>query len=73
MTTVKYGLDEFIHDMSALVDEQPDQERLFDVGSAYLERLVINPDAVPERFRVPAPARPSAGAGPPIIIQDCGV
>ena len=55
MTTVKYALDEFIHDMSALVDEQPDQERLFDRGSSYLERLIVNPDAIPEQYRMPAP------------------
>lgn len=56
-TAVKYDLDEFIHDMSALVDEQPDRERLFDLGSRYLERLVVNPDAVPEQWRVPAAGR----------------
>ena len=53
-TTVKYTLDEFVHDMSSLVDEQPDQERLFDRGSSYLERLINNPDAVPEDYRIPA-------------------
>ena len=53
-TTVRYSLDEFVHDMSALVDEQPDQERLFDLGSTYLERLINNPDAVPEEYRIPA-------------------
>ena len=52
--TVRYSLDEFVHDMSALVDEQPDQERLFDRGSSYLERLINNPDAVPEEYRIPA-------------------
>ncbi|MCE2459023.1 MAG: hypothetical protein J4G14_14610 [Dehalococcoidia bacterium] len=57
MTTVKYALDEFIHDMSTLVDEQPDQERLFDRGSSYLERLIVNPDAIPEQYRMPAPGR----------------
>ncbi len=57
MLTVKYALDEFIHDMSALVDDQPDQERLFDLGSQYLERLVVNPDAIPEEYRVPARGR----------------
>ena len=56
-TAAKYSLDEFIHDMSALVDDQPDHERLFDIGSGYLERLVINPDAVAEKYRVPAPGR----------------
>ena len=53
-TAVKYSLDEFVHDMSALVDEQPDQERIFDLGSTYLERLINNPDALPEEYRIPA-------------------
>ena len=56
-TAARYSLDEFIHDMSALVDDQPDHERLFDIGSRYLERLVINPDAVAEKYRIPAPGR----------------
>ena len=54
MVTVKYSLDEFIHDMSALVDDQPEESRLFDVGSTYLERLINNPDAIPEQYQVPA-------------------
>jgi predicted metal-dependent enzyme (double-stranded beta helix superfamily) len=54
MTTVKYALDEFVHDMSALVDEQPEQDRLFDLGSSYLERLINNPEAIQDEFRVPA-------------------
>ena len=57
MTTVKYALDEFIYDMSALVDEQPDQKRLFDRGSTYLERLIVNPDAIREEYRTPAQGR----------------
>ena len=40
MAAVKYSLDEFIHDMSALVDDQPEESRLFDLGSTYLERLI---------------------------------
>ncbi len=56
-TTVKYSLEEFVHEMSALVDEQPDQERMFDVGSTYLERLINSPDAIPEEYRVPAGSR----------------
>jgi|AP95_1055475.scaffolds.fasta_scaffold03391_1 predicted metal-dependent enzyme (double-stranded beta helix superfamily) len=57
MTTTTYAFDEFVHDMTVLVDGQPDQERLFDLGSSYLERLIKNPDAVPEEFRVPAGSR----------------
>ena len=57
MTTTTYAFDEFVHDMTVLVDGQPDQERLFDLGSSYLEQLINNPDAVPEEFRVPAGSR----------------
>lgn len=63
MTIVKYSLEEFIHDMSGLVDEQPDQERLFDVGSSYLEKLIINPEAIPQEHRVPVGTGPRANHG----------
>ncbi len=54
MVVTKYSMEEFVHDMSRLVDEQPDQERLFDRGSSYLERLINDPEAVPEEYRLPA-------------------
>ena len=54
MTTVKYSLDEFIHDMNVLVDENADQDKIFDVGSSHLERLINNPEAIPDEFRFPA-------------------
>ena len=54
MLTVKYALDEFIYDMSRLVDEQPDQGTLFDRGSVYLERLINNASAIPQKYSVPA-------------------
>ena len=53
MATVKYSLDEFIHDMEALLKEQPDQHRIFDKGSSYLEKLIANPAAIPEEYLVP--------------------
>ena len=57
MARTAYALEEFVHDMTELVKSQPDQERLFDVGSSYLERLINNPDALPEEYRVPAGSR----------------
>ena len=54
MTTVKYTLDEFVHDMEGLVAGQPDSQKIFDIGSAWLERLTRNPQAISEEFRVPA-------------------
>lgn len=60
MPIAKYPLDEFIHDMTDLVAAQPDQASLFDRGSRLIERLVRDPEAVPEQYR-----RPSAGGRRP--------
>ena len=65
MAIVKYSLEEFVHDMSGLVDEQPDQERLFDKGSSYLERLINDPEAVPDEY-----CDESALVGPAQRIRD---
>ncbi|HBJ30318.1 MAG TPA: hypothetical protein DDY93_02995 [Dehalococcoidia bacterium] len=54
MTTVTYSLDEFVHDMNVLIDDKADQEKIFDVGSTQLERLINNPEAIPDEFRFPA-------------------
>jgi predicted metal-dependent enzyme (double-stranded beta helix superfamily) len=57
MTLVKYTLDEFVHDMNQLIDSQADQEKLFDKGSSYLEKLINTPGAIPDEYRVPAGSR----------------
>ena len=57
MVAVKYSLEEFIDDMDSLLDKGADQQRIFDEGSGYLERLIRNPEAIPEEYR-----RPSAKA-----------
>ena len=54
MTTVKYSLADFTHDMESLLASQPSQQKVFDTGSTWLERLLRNPDAIPAQFRVPA-------------------
>lgn len=76
MAISTYTLEQFIADMQELVDAQPDQQKLFDRGSAYLERLVTNPDAIPEEFRVPSGRgrRPNHGSyaiyrGPGLFIS----
>ena len=52
MTTLTtYDLDQFVADMNELLASQPDQGKLFDRGSAYLERLVGNPNCIPEQFQ----------------------
>jgi predicted metal-dependent enzyme (double-stranded beta helix superfamily) len=54
MTTLAtYGLEEFAADMKALVASQPNQKTLFDRGSVYMERLIRNPNAIPEEFQRP--------------------
>ena len=53
-TPMTYGLEEFVADMQELVRSRPDQGTLFDRGSAYLDRLIRNPNAVPEDFRHPS-------------------
>ena len=64
MTTVKYSLDDFVHDMEALLHGQPDQEEIFDQGSSHLSRLINNPDAIPSQFRRPVGkgSRPNHGS-----------
>jgi predicted metal-dependent enzyme (double-stranded beta helix superfamily) len=64
MTRTGYSLDQFIADMQAIVAEKPTQAALFDKGSSLLERLVHDPEAVPEQFRVPAGkgSRPNHGS-----------
>jgi predicted metal-dependent enzyme (double-stranded beta helix superfamily) len=54
MVMTRYSLEQFCGDMQDLVATQPDQEKLFDRGSAYLERLIGDPDALPEEFRRPS-------------------
>ncbi|MDP8921403.1 MAG: hypothetical protein M3O34_00790 [Chloroflexota bacterium] len=76
MVLVRYSLEQFIADMQGLVDSQPGQQTIFDKGSAYLERLVSNPEAIPEQFRVPSGRgkRPNHGSyaihrGPGLFIS----
>ncbi len=53
MARIRYTLEDFIHDMDDLLEEAPDQQKLFDKGSSYLERLIRNPEAIPEEYRRP--------------------
>jgi predicted metal-dependent enzyme (double-stranded beta helix superfamily) len=53
MAAGRYTLAEFTADMQQLVCRHPDQAELFDRGTTYLEQLMRNPDAVPERYQVP--------------------
>jgi len=54
MAISTYTLEQFCADMQELVDAGTPTDRIFDRGSAYLERLVTTPDAIPEQFRNPS-------------------
>jgi predicted metal-dependent enzyme (double-stranded beta helix superfamily) len=54
MVLTRYSLEHFVSDMQELVASQPDQAKLFDRGSTYLERLCSQPDALPEQFSKPS-------------------
>ena len=54
MTTVKYSLDEFTHDMESLLKSKPDQQKIFEAGSSLLERLISNENVIPTEYRLPA-------------------
>ena len=63
MPAVKYSLEEFIQDMDSLLAKGADQQRIFDEGSAHLERLILNPEAIPEEYRRPLGRGPRARHG----------
>ncbi len=69
MTTVKYSLDEFTHDMESLLKSQPDNQKIFDQGSAWLERLVNSPDSIPAEFRVPLGVGPRPNHASRLLYQ----
>ncbi len=64
MTTIKYSLDDLVHDLEALLRQQPDQQKIFDIGSSYLSRLINDPKAIPAQYRVPVGrgTRPNHGS-----------
>ena len=49
-TQTTSALDQFIADMTELVRGQPEQSELFQRAATYLERLIGEPDAIPEQF-----------------------
>ena len=69
MTTVKYSLDDFVHDMESLLKGQPEQEKLFDKGSSHLSRFIGNPDAIPAQFRMPVGTGKRANHGSYLLHQ----
>jgi predicted metal-dependent enzyme (double-stranded beta helix superfamily) len=73
MPSARYGLDEFIHDMTDLVATRPDQASLFDRGSRLIERLVRDPASIPERYRQPAASGRRPGGGSYLLHRGPGL
>jgi predicted metal-dependent enzyme (double-stranded beta helix superfamily) len=68
-----YDLEQFVADMTALVQAHPDQADLFDRAAGYLERLIANPDALPEEFRRPIGRGPRANHGSYALFRGPGL
>ena len=73
MALGRYALDEFVHDMKALVTTHPDQATLFDRGSGLLARLVRDPDSVPEPYRRPSVGGRRPGGGSYLLHRSPGL
>ena len=74
MTTLTtYDLDQFVADMNELLDSQPDEAKLFDRGSAYLERLVRKPSCIPEQFQRPSGTGKRANHGSYALYRGPGL
>jgi predicted metal-dependent enzyme (double-stranded beta helix superfamily) len=73
MSGTRYGLDEFIHDMTDLVATQSDQATLFDRGAGLIARLVRNPEAVPEAYRRPSVGGRRPGGGSYLLHRGPGL
>ena len=69
MAASSYAIEEFAHDMEELLKEQPDQAKIFDRGSAYLERLINNPEAVAAEYRVPSGKGPRSNHGSYLLYR----
>ena len=73
MVLTRYSLDQFVSDMQELVDSQPDQQKLFDRGSTYLEKLVTTPGAIPEEYLRPVRSGPAPNHGSYAIHRGPGL
>ena len=76
MVLTRYSLEDFIQDMTSLIADSPDQPLLFEKGTRLLERLVQDPEAIPESFRRPSGngRRPNHGSyalhrGPGLFVS----
>jgi 3-mercaptopropionate dioxygenase len=58
-----HTLDEFIHEMEALIESGAVQERIFNRGASWLERLINNPECIPPEYQVPVGKGPRPNHG----------
>ena len=69
MATLKYTVDQFVHDMEDLLKSQPEERKIFDTGSAWLEKLTRYPDNIPEEYRRPLGTGPRPNHGSYLLYQ----
>ena len=53
MVAARYTVDEFAHDLKSILASEADIDKIIDRGSTLLERLIRNPNCVPEEYKVP--------------------
>ena len=53
MTTSHYTVEDFVHDIKPLMESEKDIEKFLDRGTSYLEKLIRNPNCIPDKMRVP--------------------
>lgn len=70
MAPVRYGIEDFVHDLRSLRESEPDINRFLDRGSVLLERLIRNPDVIPEPFRVPSGRGNRANHGSYLLYRE---
>ena len=69
MVAKGYTLEEFIHDMTAKMEQEPDEMKVLDYGSTLLERLVRNPECIPPQYRVPSGKGRTPGHGSYLLYR----
>lgn len=72
-TRVRYSVEDFVHDMQGLVSDQTGQQNVFDRGSAYLERLLGDPEAIPEAYQRPSGTGRRANHGSYVLHRGPGL
>jgi predicted metal-dependent enzyme (double-stranded beta helix superfamily) len=72
-TATAYDLEQFVADMNQLIQSEPQQAQLLDKASAYLERLIGNPKALPEAYRRPIGSGKRANHGSYALYRGPGL